>query len=152
MAGAIVGRKIKWWVYVIISLYRQLDWILNHLGDSPVRMSIRVFSERFKWGGKTQPECGQYHPSHELASQTEKNEEKGPGQLITGIHRSASWLWMGGGQCGCGVLYPQTTSWNKSFLSQVHFCQGLCHSNKKSKAMCGRRSQKWRMRMSWVWG
>lgn len=36
----------------IVDLNCQLDWIWNHLGDTTLGMSVRVFSEKFSWGGK----------------------------------------------------------------------------------------------------
>lgn len=46
---------------VVVNLWRQLDWIWNHLGNILVHESMAVPPEELRQGGKTPPECGQHH-------------------------------------------------------------------------------------------
>lgn len=45
---------------LVVYLHRQLDWIKNLQGDSPLGLSVTVFPERFDWVGRIYPECVSY--------------------------------------------------------------------------------------------
>lgn len=48
--------------YVRVNLYCQLACIWNHLGTTPLEMSVSMFWERSDLGGETHPEWRWYHP------------------------------------------------------------------------------------------
>lgn len=47
---------------VVLNLDYQLDWTLNQLRDMPLCRSVKLFSGRINWEGKTQTQREQYLP------------------------------------------------------------------------------------------
>lgn len=59
---------------VMVNLHEQFDWMENHLGDTPLGVSVMMFPERFNPGEKIHPKCRWYH-SMELCLTPSKRVE-----------------------------------------------------------------------------
>lgn len=61
-----------------VNLHYQLDWLWNHLGNTPLRVSMRVFSERFDGGGGTHANVGGTIPWAGVFNRMKKRKQTEP--------------------------------------------------------------------------
>lgn len=60
-----------WWIFI-----DNLTGWNNHLEDIPLGISVKMFPEKFNWGGKTHPKCGRHHPMGSCLTLSKREKEK----------------------------------------------------------------------------
>lgn len=60
----------------MVNLHEQFDWMENHLGDTPLGVSVMMLPERFNLGEKIHPKCGWYHPMESCLTPSKGGREK----------------------------------------------------------------------------